>query len=63
MHTNYANYYAYKLFHKLCKLFINKSIGRHLKETVLWSTITWSEKGKHNVQGIRPIERDQANLH
>ena len=44
--------YAYKLFHKLCKLFIYKWIGRHLKETVLWSTITWSEMGKHNVQGI-----------
>ena len=25
-------------------------IGRHLKETVLWGTITWSEVGKQNIQ-------------
>ena len=23
----------------------------HLKETVLWGTITWSEMGKQNIQG------------
>ena len=25
-------------------------IGRHLKETVLWGTITWSEMGKRKLE-------------
>ena len=27
-----------------------QSIGRHLKETILWGNITWSEMGKQNLQ-------------
>ena len=30
--------------------YIFTCIGRHLKETVLYSNITWSEMGKQNVQ-------------
>ena len=25
--------------------------GQHLKRTVLWGTITWSEMGRQNIQG------------
>ena len=30
--------------------YICTCIRRHLKETILWSSITWSEMGKQNVQ-------------
>ena len=38
--------YAYIIF-----MYVNAhAIGQHLKETVLWSTIIWFEKGKQNIQ-------------
>ena len=40
-------------FHKLCIHFMHvnsHAIGQDLKETVLWGTVIWSEKGKQNVK-------------
>ena len=37
-------------------------IGRHLKETVRWSTITWSEMGKQNIQVKSSTKRDLRGL-
>ena len=36
-----------------------QSIGRHLKETILWGNITWSEMGKQNLEvkkGLLPFK-------
>ena len=38
--------YAYVIF-----MHVNsRAIGHNLKETVLWGTVIWSEKGKQNIQ-------------
>ena len=38
-------------------------IGRHLKETVLWGTITWSKMGKQNTQAEKSIVLFQDHTH
>ena len=37
-------------------------IGRHLKETVPWGIITWSEMGKQNIQVKSSTKRDLRSL-
>ena len=47
----FSREFAFRLFISQARIrTCMQSIGRHLKETILWGNITWSEMGKQNLQ-------------
>ena len=50
-HVMFSTEFAFCLFINYAKVARERTgIGRHLKETILWSTITWSEMGKQTYE-------------
>ena len=59
-HMMFSREFAFRLFISQARIrTCMQSIGRHLKETILWGNITWSEMGKQNLQvkkGLLPFK-------